>query len=58
VFALDRKGVEFIVVHRDVGVLGVFVAPALILALDRLSRDLVDQLLAQTVAGLLVDLAE
>ena len=57
-FALDRKGVEFVVIHRDVGVLGVFVAAALILALDRLAGDLVDQLLAQAVAGLLVDLAE
>ena len=29
VVALDRNGVEFVVVHRDVGVLGVFVAAAL-----------------------------
>ena len=58
VLALDRKGVEFVVVHRDVGVLGVFVAAALVVALDRLAGDLVDQLLAQAVACLLVDLAE
>jgi hypothetical protein len=58
VVALDRNGIEFVVVHRDVGVLGVLVAAALIGALDRLARDLVDQLLAQPVAGLLVDLAE
>ena len=58
VVALDRNGVEFIIVHRDVGVLRVLVAAAFILALDRLARDLVDQLLPQAVAGLLVDLAE
>ena len=56
--ALDRKGLQLFVIHWDVGVLGVFVAAALGLALDRLSRDIVDQLLAQAVAGLLVDLAE
>ena len=58
VVALDRKGVEFVVLDQDIGVLGVLVAAALILALDRFARDLVDQLLAQPVAGLLVDLAE
>ena len=58
VVALDRDGVEFVVVHRDVGVLGVLVAAALIVGLDRLARDVVDQLLPQPIAGLLVDLAE
>ena len=56
--ALDRKGVEFGVVDRDVGILRVLVAPALVLALDHLAGDLVDQLLAQSVAGLRIDLAE
>jgi hypothetical protein len=50
VFAVDQKGVEFVVVHRDVGVLGVLVAAALIVALDRLAGDLVDQLLAQSLS--------
>jgi hypothetical protein len=58
VLALDREGVELVVIHRDVGVLGVFVAAALGLALDRLTSDFVDQLLSEAVAGLLVDLAE
>ena len=56
--ALDRNGVEFIIVHRDVGVLRVLVAAPLVFTFNGLARDLVDQLLAQTVAGLLVDLAE
>jgi hypothetical protein len=42
VLALDRNGVELVVIYRDVGVLGVFVAPAPGLALNRLARDLVD----------------
>ena len=46
VLTLDRKGVEFVVIYGNVGVLGVFVAPSLIVTLDRLSRDLVNQLLA------------
>ena len=58
VVAVDRDGVEFVVIHRDVGVLGVLVAAALVLGLDRLARDLVDQLLPQSIAGLLVDLTK
>jgi len=58
VVALDRNGVEFVVIHRDVGVLGVLVAAPLVGAFYGLARDLVDQLLPQPVAGLLVDLAE
>src|SRR5271155_2434513 len=53
VVALDRNGIEFIIVHRNVGVLGILVAAALFVGLDWLTRDLVDQLLAQSVAGLL-----
>ena len=56
VVALDRDGIEFVVVDRDVGVLRVLVAATLIGAFDRLARDLVDQLLPQPIAGLLVDL--
>ena len=46
VVALDGNGVEFVIIHRDVGVLRVFVAAALVLTLDGLARDLVDQPLA------------
>ena len=56
VVALDRNGIEFVVFDRDVGVLGVLVAATLIGALNGLAGDFVDQLLAQPVAGLLVDL--
>ena len=45
-------------IHRGVDVLGVFVAPTLIVALDRFAGYFVDQLVAQAVACLLVDLAE
>ena len=58
VSALDRNSVEFVIVHRNVCVLCVLVAAALILALDRFAGDLVDQLLAQAVASLLGDLAK
>jgi hypothetical protein len=58
VVALDCDGVELVIIHGDVSVLRVFVAAALVRALDWLARDLVDQLLSQPVAGLLVDLAE
>jgi hypothetical protein len=34
------------------------IAKAFVLTLDGLARDLVDQLLAQPIAGLLVDLAK
>jgi hypothetical protein len=58
VSAVDRKGIEFVVIHQDVGVFRVFVAPALVFTLDRFPGDLIDQLLAQSVAGLLIDLAK
>jgi hypothetical protein len=41
VFALDRDGVEFVVVHRDVSVLGVLVASPLIRPFDGFARDFV-----------------
>jgi hypothetical protein len=54
--ALHLDGFELVVVDFDVHALVDFVAPALVLGFDRLARPFVDQLLAQTVAGLLVDL--
>jgi hypothetical protein len=56
VVALDRNGVELVVFERDVGVLSVLEAATFIGALNGLARDLVDQLLAQPVAGPFVDL--
>ena len=56
VVTLDSNGVELVVVHKDVGVFRVLVAAAFVLVADRLARDLVDKLLAEAVAGLLVDL--
>jgi hypothetical protein len=56
VSAFDGNGVEFIVVNEDVGVLGIFVAAALVLVADRFARDVIDKLLPKSVAALLVDL--
>ena len=56
--AFDRNGVDLIVLDENVLVLGDLVAAALLAGLDRLARDIVDELLAQPVAGLAVDLAE
>jgi len=58
VVALDRDRVELLVLDLDEGALGVFVAAALVGGVHRLARHLVDELLAQPVAGDLVDLAE
>ena len=58
VVALDRDRVDLLVRDLDIGALGVFVAAPLVGSLNRLARHLVDELLAQPVAGLLVDLAE
>jgi hypothetical protein len=58
VVALDRDGVQFIIVHRHVCILRVLVPAPLVEALDRLARDLVHQLLAQPIAGFFVDLPE
>ena len=54
--ALHLNGFELVVVDLDVHALVDFVAPTLVLGLDRLARLLVDQLLTQTVTRLLVDL--
>ena len=56
--ALDRDGVELFVLDLQVDALVDFVAPALVIGVDRVARRFVDQLLAQAIAGLLVDLAE
>ena len=56
--ALDRDGVKLVILYGDVSVLRVLVAAPLVLIADWLSCNLVDELLAQAVAGLLVDLAE
>ncbi len=56
--ALDLDRFELGIVDQDVLALGVFVALALVLGLDRLAGDLVDELLAQPIASLLVDLPE
>jgi hypothetical protein len=58
VVAFDRNGVDLIVLDENVLVLGDLVAAALLAGLDRLARDIVDELLAQPVAGLAVDLPE
>jgi hypothetical protein len=51
VVALDGDGVEFLVIDWDVSAFRILVAAALVRALDRLARDLIDQLLAQPVAS-------
>jgi hypothetical protein len=56
--ALYRDGVEFSIVYGDVGVLRVLVAAALVWTIDYFAGDVIDQLLAQPIAGFLVDLAE
>jgi hypothetical protein len=58
VMTFERNSVEFVIIYRDKGVLRVLVSVPLVGAFDGLSRDLVDQLLPQPVAGLLVDLAK
>jgi hypothetical protein len=56
--ALDGNSVEFVIIDEDVGALRVFVAATLVLALDRITGHLVDKLLPQPIAGLLIDLPE
>src|SRR6516225_2450586 len=54
--ALHLDRLELVIVDLDEDTLVDFVAPALVLGRDRLARLLIHQLLAQAVAGLLVDL--
>ena len=56
--ALDRDGVKLFVLDAQINALVDLVTPPLVGGLDRLARLFVDQLLAQAVAGSLVDLPE
>ena len=56
--ALDFDRLELVVLDHEVRALGIFEAPALVRGLDGLAGFVVDQLLAQTIAGFLVDLAK
>jgi hypothetical protein len=56
--ALDLDGVEFLVLDHEVLPLGDLVAAPLVLGGDRLAGFLIDELLAQPIAGRLVDLPE
>ena len=56
--ALDLDRVEFVILDHEVRALRVFVAAPLVRRLDGLARFVVDQLLAETIAGFLVDLAK
>ena len=58
VIAFDFERVEFVVFDQQVFVLGDLVALGLVSGVDRLAGLVVDQLLAQAVAGLPVDLPE
>src|SRR6202022_2223182 len=58
VSALDLDCFQLRIVHENVLALGQLVAPALVLRADRLARLFIDELLAQTIAGDLVDLAK
>jgi hypothetical protein len=56
--ALDRDGVDLFVFDLQVDALVDFVPAPLVAGIDRLAGLLVDQLLAEAVPGLLIDLAE
>ena len=58
VIALDRDRVEFIIIDLDIGAFGILVSASLILALHWLARDLVNELLPESIAGLFVVLPE
>jgi hypothetical protein len=58
VIALDRDRVEVFILDHQISVFGVFVAAALVRALDGVARHLIDELLTNAIAGLLVDLPE
>ena len=58
VVALDLDRLDLLVLDQEIGVLRIFVSAALVGRLDRLAGDVVDELLAQPIAGLLVELAE
>ncbi len=54
VVALNLDRFEFLVFDKDIGPLGVFVAAPLVLACNRFARYLINKLLPQPIAGLLV----
>ena len=56
--ALDLDTVQLVVLDDEVLPLGDLVAAALVLGWDRLAGFLIDELLAQAIAGGLVDLPE
>jgi hypothetical protein len=56
--AFNLNGLQLVIIDHDVGVLCVFVAPALIFGFDNFARDFVHELLTKTVTGLLVDLTK
>ena len=56
--ALHLDRLDLLVLDQEIGVLRIFVSAALVGRLDRLAGDVVDELLAQPIAGLLVELAE
>ena len=56
--ALNRNGVDLIVLDTQVSALPDLIAAPLIVGIDRITGLFVDQLLAEAVAGFLVDLPE
>jgi hypothetical protein len=56
--ALDLDGFELLVLDDQVLAFGDLVAAALVLGADRLAGFLIDELVAQPIAGSLVDLPE
>jgi hypothetical protein len=58
VVALHLDRLDLLVLDQEICVLRIFVSAALVRRLNRLAGDIVDELLAQPIAGLLVDLPE
>jgi hypothetical protein len=56
--ALNRNGIEFVVIDLDVGILGVSKAASPGVALDYLASDFINQKLTQPVAASHVNLAK
>ena len=58
VTAFDGDRLKLLILDLKIDALGIFIAPALVFGADGLLRHFIDELLAQPVAGLLVDLPE
>jgi hypothetical protein len=58
VLALDLQRFDLVVIDRNEDAFVDLVAAALVRSVDRVARHLIDELLPQPVAGLLVDLAK